>query len=101
MSWCVPRNRRPEPFSAAFILRGAAIRRLIDRRRDQRVAGIPALNSVSLWHTPGGTGGQIEDLQPTSFCGGTKRRYGAGGEEMETSSLHVTDGVPRCPSRTT
>jgi hypothetical protein len=33
--------------------------------------------------------------------GGTERFYGAGGEEMATSSLHVTDGVPRCPSRTT
>ena len=33
--------------------------------------------------------------------GGTERSYGAGGEEMATSSLHVTDGVPRCPSRTT
>jgi hypothetical protein len=32
---------------------------------------------------------------------GTKRSYGAGGEEVATSSLHVTDGVPRCPSRTT
>jgi hypothetical protein len=32
---------------------------------------------------------------------GTRRFYGAGGEEMATSSLHVIDGVPRCPSRTT
>jgi hypothetical protein len=32
---------------------------------------------------------------------GTERCYGAGGEEMATSSLHLTDGVPRCPSRTT
>jgi hypothetical protein len=30
-----------------------------------------------------------------------ERCYGAGGEEMATSSLHLTDGVPRCPSRTT
>jgi hypothetical protein len=35
------------------------------------------------------------------LLGGTERRYGAGGEEMATSSLHLTDGVPRCPSRTT
>src|SRR5215472_9397859 len=34
-------------------------------------------------------------------CRGTKRSYGARGEEMATSSLDVTDGVPRCPSRTT
>jgi hypothetical protein len=32
---------------------------------------------------------------------GTGRCYGAGGGDMATSSLHVTDGVPRCPSRTT
>jgi hypothetical protein len=32
---------------------------------------------------------------------GTDRCYGAGGEEMATSSLHLTDGVPRCPSQTT
>src|SRR5271169_982363 len=30
--------------------------------------------------------------------GGTERFYGTGGEEMATSSLHLTDGVPRCPS---
>ena len=41
-----------------------------------------------------------EAARPLLF-GGTERRYGAGGEEMATSSLHVTDGVPRCPSRTT
>src|SRR5207248_851335 len=28
---------------------------------------------------------------------GTDRRYGAGGEEMATSSLHVIDGVPAMP----
>jgi hypothetical protein len=33
--------------------------------------------------------------------GGTERCYGAGDKDMATSSLHVTDGVPRCPSRTT
>ena len=33
--------------------------------------------------------------------GGTERFYGAGGEEMATSSLHATDGVPQCPSLTT
>ena len=32
---------------------------------------------------------------------GTERCYGAGGEEMAPSSLHLTDGVPRYPSRTT
>jgi len=32
---------------------------------------------------------------------GTERRYGAGDEEMATSSLDVIDGVPQCPSRTT
>ena len=31
----------------------------------------------------------------------TERCYGAGDKDMATSSLHVTDGVPRCPSRTT
>src|SRR3981189_2883385 len=30
-------------------------------------------------------------------AGGTKRRYGAGGEEMATSSLHLIDGVPAMP----
>ena len=30
-----------------------------------------------------------------------ERCYGAGGEEMAPSSLWLTDGVPRCPSRTT
>jgi hypothetical protein len=29
---------------------------------------------------------------------GTDRCYGAGGEEMATSSLHLIDGVPRCPA---
>ena len=28
---------------------------------------------------------------------GTGRRYGAGGEEMATSSLHLIDGVPAMP----
>src|ERR1700720_2318146 len=28
---------------------------------------------------------------------GTERRYGAGGEEMATSSLHLTDGVRAMP----
>jgi hypothetical protein len=28
---------------------------------------------------------------------GTERRYGAGGEEMATSSLHLIDGVPAMP----
>jgi hypothetical protein len=32
---------------------------------------------------------------------GTDRCYGAGGEDVATSSLHLTDGVPRCPSRMT
>ena len=32
---------------------------------------------------------------------GDLEKLGAGGEEMATSSLHGTDGVPRCPSRTT
>ena len=36
-----------------------------------------------------------------SLASGTDRSYGAGGEEVATSSLHVTDGVPRCPSRMT
>src|SRR5437667_11314467 len=36
-----------------------------------------------------------------SAHGGTERRYGAGGEEMATSSLHLIDGVPQYPSRTT
>src|SRR5271155_5893996 len=43
-------------------------------------------------------------LIPPGGCwlvGGTERFYGAGGEEMATSSLYLTDGVPRCPSRTT
>src|SRR5260370_2928864 len=31
----------------------------------------------------------------------TERFYGGGGEEMAPSSLWLTDGVPRCPSRTT
>ena len=45
----------------------------------------------------------IGDTNPRapSVHGGTERRYGAGGEEMATSSLHLIDGVPRCPSRTT
>ena len=40
-------------------------------------------------------------LPGVSHAGGTKRCYGAGGEEMAPSSLWLTDGVPRCPSRTT
>src|SRR5438270_11949826 len=44
---------------------------------------------------PSGSGFQLADH------GGAMRFYGAGGEEMATSSLRVTDGVPRCPSRTT
>src|SRR6267143_5888977 len=35
------------------------------------------------------------------LSGGTERCYGAGGEDMAPSSLHLIDGVPRCPSRTT
>src|SRR5437773_9807795 len=34
------------------------------------------------------------------LAGGTGRCYGAGGEGMATSSLHLNDGVPRCPNRT-
>src|SRR5262249_50096998 len=30
-----------------------------------------------------------------------ERCYGTGDEKMATSSLQLTDGVPRCPSRTT
>jgi hypothetical protein len=40
---------------------------------------------------------EMDGLNP----GGTDRCYGAGGEDVATSSLHLTDGVPRCPSRTT
>ena len=40
-------------------------------------------------------------LPGASHAGGTQRCYGAGGEEMAPSSLWLTDGVPRCPSRTT
>src|SRR5207253_4807064 len=50
-------------------------------------------------HSARGLTGRERDLR---FRGpGTERCYGAGGEEMATSSLDVTDGVPRCPSRTT
>src|SRR6516165_10121315 len=45
--------------------------------------------------------GRGASLDGRLFLGGTDRRYGAGGEDVATSSLHVTDGVPRCPSRTT
>jgi hypothetical protein len=39
---------------------------------------------------------------PSSIsAGGTERRHGAVDEEMATSSLDLTDGVPRCPSLTT
>jgi hypothetical protein len=31
------------------------------------------------------------------ICWGTERRYGAGGEEMATSSLYLIDGVPAMP----
>jgi hypothetical protein len=40
-------------------------------------------------------------LKTVALSPGTERCYGAGGEEMAPSSLHLTDGVPRCPSRTT
>jgi len=33
-------------------------------------------------------------------CGGTDRRYGAGGEDGNFVAA-LTDGVPRCPSQTT
>src|SRR5438105_12656968 len=33
----------------------------------------------------------------SSPCRGTERRYGAGGEEMATSSLYLIDGVPAMP----
>jgi hypothetical protein len=42
-----------------------------------------------------------QSLKTKPISRGTERRYGAGGEGVATSSLHVTDGVPRCPSRTT
>src|SRR5215467_5457124 len=35
--------------------------------------------------------------RPPRSQGGTDRRYGAGGEEMATSSLHLIDGVPAMP----
>jgi hypothetical protein len=41
-----------------------------------------------------------QSLKTKPISRGTERRYGAGGEGVATSSLHVTDGVPRCPSRT-
>ena len=43
----------------------------------------------------------IERGAQSPFQAGTERRYGAGDEEMATSSLDVIDGVPQCPSRTT
>ena len=43
----------------------------------------------------------IGGMTTDSLLRGTKRCYGAGGEEMAPSSLWLTDGVPRCPSRTT
>jgi hypothetical protein len=48
---------------------------------------------------PAGHSGVDRTSQPSRT--GTERCYGAGGEEMAPSSLHLTDGVPRCPSRTT
>ena len=46
-------------------------------------------------------GGPKRNLGTEALSRGTGRRYGAGGEDVATSSLQVTDGVPRCPSRTT
>src|SRR6266446_8592289 len=34
----------------------------------------------------------------SAITGGTERCYGAGGEDMATSSLDLIDGVPRCPA---
>jgi hypothetical protein len=47
------------------------------------------------------TAGGTESSEVVARLSGTERSYGAGGEAMATSSLHVTDGVARCPSRTT
>ena len=63
----------------------------------RRLARRPVLNdpsSLSVRHLSSATA-------ETFHKSGTDRRYGAGGEDVATSSLHVTDGVPRCPSRTT
>src|SRR4029077_671712 len=38
---------------------------------------------------------------PRLSCRGTRRCYGAGGERWQLRRLDLTDGVPRCPSRTT
>jgi hypothetical protein len=47
------------------------------------------------------TAGGTESSEVVARLSGTERCYGAGGEEMAPSSLWLTDGVPRCPSRTT
>jgi hypothetical protein len=58
--------------------------------RDQCLYELVEPCAETTWRAPG------EFLR-----GGTNRCYGAGGENVATSSLHLTDGVPRCPSRTT
>jgi hypothetical protein len=60
--------------------------------RYQRYAltGLPVIGRSAL------SGGTSE----SAFSGCTiaaGRRYGAGGEDVATSSLQITDGVPRCP----
>ena len=40
-------------------------------------------------------GGSLE--KASALLRGTERRYGAGGEEVATSSLHLIDGVPAMP----
>ena len=64
----------------------------------RRLARRPALNDPLQLIGPASLVGNSRETFHTS---GTDRRYGAGGEDVATSSLHVTDGVPRCPSRTT
>jgi len=52
---------------------------------------------------PFGPGESEQQRVPTSvrYEGGTDRCYGAGDKEVATSSPHLTDGVPQCPSQTT
>ena len=63
---------------------------------EQPAALIGALNSP---HDK--SADEKQSLVTKPISPGTERRYGAGGEGVATSSLHLTDGVPRCPSRTT
>ena len=86
--------------TAAWTLTLHDWRDLLHQHRREIVSGLEKLNSLrTAFFDPFCL--QIASRQIYSQPRGTKRFYGAGGEEMASSSLHVTDGVPRFPSRTT